>query len=402
MKIMTLNCGSSSVKFSLFETLIKTTLAKGVVERIGIKNSFIRFRTRAEEKQEDIACESHKVAVKHILNLLCSSTKGVLKNINEVKAVAHRVVHGGESFIEPTLITKEVENTIDHLSTLAPLHNPSNLQGIQAAKQALPGIPHVAVFDTAFHQTLPEYAYRYAIPIEWYQEKKYRKYGFHGTSVAYVSQRAQKMMGNKESGLKFIVLHLGNGASITAVKNGLSIDTSMGLTPLEGLIMGTRSGDIDPGVILSMLRSSDLSVNKVDEILNRKSGLLGITQTMSDMRDIELNAIKGDQKAQLALDMAAYRIQKYIGAYYVILGGLNAIIFTAGIGERSHRFRSLVLNDLEFMGVILDQKVNSKAIDGNKEKLISSSDSEIKVFVIPTNEELMMVEFTEKLIETKK
>ncbi|MHA2306241.1 MAG: acetate/propionate family kinase, partial [Candidatus Hodarchaeales archaeon] len=334
MKILTLNCGSSSVKYSLFDVKEKLMVTKGIVERIGDQGSFIRYLTGKTEKKEKIVCENHEVAVKYILTLLSSSTKGVLKNINEVTAVAHRVVHGGESFTEPTLITKEVESLIDNLSFLAPLHNPPNLHGIQSAKQILPTIPHIAIFDTAFHQTLPEYAYRYAIPADWYIKKKYRKYGFHGTSVAYVSQRAQKMMGSKKSKSNLAILHLGNGASITAVKNGQSIDTSMGLTPLEGLIMGTRSGDIDPGVILAMLRSNDLSVNSIDKILNRKSGLLGITQTMSDMRDIEIKAMEGDQKSQLALKMTAYRIKKYLGAYYVILRGLDAIVFTAGIGEK--------------------------------------------------------------------
>jgi acetate kinase len=400
MKILTLNCGSSSVKYSLFDVKEKLMVTKGIVERIGDQGSFIRYVTGETEKKGKIVCKNHEVAVRYILTSLSSSTNGVLKNINEVTAVAHRVVHGGESFTEPTLITKEVESIIDNLSFLAPLHNPPNLRGIQAAKHILPTIPHIAIFDTAFHQTLPEYAYRYAIPADWYHEKKYRKYGFHGTSVAYVSQRAQKMMGSKKRKLNLAILHLGNGASITAVKNGQSIDTSMGLTPLEGLIMGTRSGDIDPGVILAMLRSNDLSVNHIDKILNRKSGLLGITQTMSDMRDIEIKAMEGDQKAQLALKMTAYRIKKYLGAYYVILRGLDAIVFTAGIGEKSHYFRSLVLKNLGFMGVILDKKANSEAVNGNKDQIISSRDSEIHVFVIPTNEELMMAKYAEKLIKT--
>ncbi|UCE14937.1 MAG: acetate kinase [Candidatus Heimdallarchaeota archaeon] len=397
MIILTLNCGSSSVKYSVFNTAHGTMLARGIVERVGLTGSFISHTVGTHEVKIEIKCLNHKVAIEHVLKLLVSSSDGILENITEVNAVGHRVVHGGEFFIESTIINEEVEDVIAELSTLAPLHNPANLQGIQAARDVLPKIPHVAVFDTAFHQTLPEYAFRYAIPSRWYDEKKIRKYGFHGTSHFYVSQRAMQLLGDSMKKSRIISLHLGNGVSITAIKDGKSIDTSMGLTPLEGLIMGTRSGDLDPGVILYMMRSENLSPEELDAILNRKSGLIGITTT-SDMRDIEKKATEGDEKSHLALKMAVYRVQKYIGAYTVALGGLNAIIFTAGIGENSPTFRNHVLKDLEFLGIKLDEKANKKAIGGKEDQIISADSSDVKILVIPTNEELVMAQDVENVI----
>ncbi len=372
-------------------------LAKGIVERVGFSGSFVHQKVGSQEITRKFRCENHQVAIQYILKLLVSPSEGVMENISEVDAVGHRVVHGGEEFVESTLINSIVEKVIADLSSLAPLHNPPNLQGIQAAKKVLPNIPHIAVFDTAFHQSMPEYVYRYAIPSKWYSENKIRRYGFHGTSHYYVSQRAMRLLGKSEKKSKIVTLHLGNGASVAAIKDGKSVDTSMGLTPLEGLVMGTRSGDIDPGVVLSMMRTANLSFGEADDILNRQSGLLGIAHS-SDMRDIEEKAIQGDEKALLALNLAAYRVRKYIGAYFIALGGLDAIVFTAGIGERSSYFRSLVLKDLEFFGIEMDQEANLEAVSGTQERIISSNASKIKIFVIPTNEELVMAQDTERIV----
>ena len=372
-------------------------LVKGIVERVGLSGSFIHQNIGFKEIKRSFKCENHQVAIQNVLELLVSPIDGVLKHISEVDAIGHRVVHGGEEFVKSTIINTNVEQVIKELSSLAPLHNPPNLQGIHAAKVVLPNIPHVAVFDTAFHQSIPEHVYRYAIPSKWYIERKIRRYGFHGTSHYYVSQRAMKLLGSSTEDSRIISLHLGNGASIAAVKDGISVDTSMGLTPLEGLVMGTRSGDIDPGIVLYMMQTANLSSEEVDEILNRQSGLLGIAHS-SDMRDIEQKVTQGDAEALLALKLAVYRVRKYIGAYFVSLGGLDAIVFTAGIGERSSHFRSLVLRDLEFLGIELDQEANLEAVCGSRERTISSDTSKIKVFVIPTNEELVMAQDTEKIV----
>ncbi|MFW9991095.1 MAG: acetate/propionate family kinase [Candidatus Odinarchaeota archaeon] len=396
MIVLTLNCGSSSVKYSVFNTKTQQVLARGVVDRIGLPRSFIQYETLSRQIRREVKSENHKAAIHHVLDLLVSPIDGILRNFAEVEAVAHRVVHGGEHFVDSVLIDQVVEKVIEELEVLAPLHNPHNLQGIRAAKDVLPAVPHVAVFDTAFHQTISDFVYRYAIPLKWYSDYGVRRYGFHGTSHYYVSRRAMALLGESVEGSRIITLHLGNGSSATAVKDGKSIDTSMGLTPLEGLIMGTRSGDMDPGAVLFMIRAGNLSHNEVDNILNRKSGMFGITGTMSDLRDIEKKAVEGDENALLALKMSAYRIRKYIGAYYVALGGLDAIVFTAGIGENSPFFRSLVLRNLEFMDVELDEDLNSKAVGGYRESLISTTNSKIKIFVIPTNEELVLAQEIEK------
>ncbi|MHA1331215.1 MAG: acetate/propionate family kinase, partial [Candidatus Hodarchaeales archaeon] len=330
--------------------------------------------------------------------LLLKSDDKILSSADEIEAVGHRVVHGGEEFVNSTVIDTKVVDTIERLSSLAPLHNPHNLSGIKAARKALPNIPHVAVFDTAFHQTLPEYAYRYAIPNDWYIKEKFRKYGFHGTSHYYVSQKAISLL--KEMGIeakRIITVHLGNGASITAIRNGKSIDTSMGLTPLEGLVMGTRSGDIDPGAVLALMQK--LSLKDVDRLLNKQSGFLGLTEVTNDMRDIEKSYSQGDEKAILAVKLAAYRVKKYIGAYFAILGGLDAIVFTAGIGENSHLFRSEILKGLECLGIEIDKMANEKVCGGKETKEISSRTSKVKVLVIPTNEELVMAQEVVKVLE---
>jgi acetate kinase len=362
--------------------------AKGLVERIGLKEPHISHNSEGTEIKEQIDCKNHEDAIKYVLNLF---------NLLDINAVAHRVVHGGEKFRKEVIINLEVENQIEKLSELAPLHNPSNLIGIRACRNHLPEIPHVAVFDTSFHSTIPEYAYRYAIPKKWYEEYSFRRYGFHGTSVEYVTSRTFNILGSVNS-KRMIVLHLGNGASITAVHNGKSIDTSMGLTPLEGLIMGTRSGDIDPGLIPAMMRSEEMSVNQIDQELNSKSGFLGITGKFRDMREIQISSQKGNHAAQLAIQMAVYRIQKYIGAYFITLGGLDALVFTGGIGERSPYFRDLVVRGIDSVGAFLDTSKNENA-KGDEEEIISSEESKVGVLVIPTNEEYMMALKTLNLLK---
>jgi len=396
--ILTINSGSSSLKYSLYETEGFKLLTLGRVERIGLTKSLILYKKDNCEIKKEIECNNHREALEMVLRQLMSSKEPLIRTLNDVYTVVHRVVHGGERFMEDTIISDEIELIIKELSVLAPLHNPPNLQGIQACRKLLPKVPHVAVFDTAFHNTIPDYAFRYAIPTKWYNKNKFRRYGFHGTSVEYVSQRAVAFLGVKNS-KRLIVLHLGNGASITAVRDGRSIDTSMGLTPLEGLIMGTRSGDLDPGLILAMMRSKNLTVDQIDHLLNNESGLLGLTGKFRDMRDIETSAKSGDPLALLTIEMASYRIKKYIGAYYTILGGLDAIIFTAGIGENSAHFREMIMDGLEVLGAFLDAEKNSEAVTRNEEISISRSDSKIEVLLIPTNEELMMAQKAFNLIK---
>lgn len=391
MLILTINSGSSSLKYSLYEMEGFRLLVQGSVDKIGLKHPCMSYTEDDHEIKKDIECGNHSEAIELILKSLISSEKPFIRTLSDVYAVVHRVVHGGERLMEDTIINDEVESIIEKLSELAPLHNPPNLQGIQACRKLLPNVPHVAVFDTAFHNTIPDYAFRYAIPSEWYNKNKFRRYGFHGTSVEYVSQRAISFLGVQNKS-RIIVLHLGNGASVTAVKDGKSIDTSMGLTPLEGLIMGTRSGDLDPGLILAMIRSKKLTVNQLDHILNKESGLLGLTGKFRDMRDIEAIAKSGDPLALLTLEMASYRIKKYIGAYYTILGGLDAIIFTAGIGEKSAHFRAMVMKGLEVLGVFLDEEKNTQVVARTELTSISGSNSKIEVLVIATNEELMMAQ----------
>jgi acetate kinase len=366
-------------------------IAKGIVERIGLSNSHISHYNKGKNVEKQIECSNHEDAISYVLNIFSSV---------DVNAVAHRVVHGGEKFPKEVIIDVKVENEIEKLSELAPLHNPANLIGIRSCKKQLPDIPHIAVFDTSFHKTIPEYAYQYAISRKWYEKYSFRRYGFHGTSVEYVTKRTFNILGSDNS-KRIIILHLGNGASITAVHNGKSIDTSMGLTPLEGLIMGTRSGDIDPGLILAMMRSETMSVNQINQELNSKSGLLGITGKSRDMREIHNSAQEGNHDAQLAIQMAVYRIQKYIGAYFVTLGGLNALVFTGGIGERSPYFRDLVTRKLESIGLFLDTSKNETA-KGDKEEIISNEKSKVDVIVIPTNEEYLMALKTLNLLDINK
>ncbi len=363
-------------------------LAKGLVERIGLSNSQIVHNGEDKELKKEISCKNHEDALDYVLKFF---------NLEDIAAVAHRVVHGGEEFRKEVVIDNEIENQIKNLSELAPLHNPANLMGIRASKKKLPKIPHIAVFDTSFHNTIPEYAFQYAISRKWYEKYSYRRYGFHGTSVEYVTNRAIDKL-ESENCKRIIVLHLGNGASVTAIYDGKSVDTSMGLTPLEGLIMGTRSGDLDPGIMLAMMRSENLSIDQIDYELNSQSGFLGITGRFRDMRDIQSRAQSGHSKEQLAIQMAVYRIQKYIGAYSVVLGGLDVIIFTGGIGERSPYFRELIMDGLGSLGVILDSSSNKEAI-GEEETTISANNSQVQVLVIPTNEEYLMALKSQKLLE---
>ncbi len=400
MKILTLNCGSSSVKYQVYDWENRVPLAKGVVERVTIGNSFIVHEVRGREPVRiERDCPSHVEAIQLVLEILTHPDYGVLTDIKEIKAVGHRVVHGGEAFTKSVLIDQEAIETFKELAILAPLHNPANVMGIEAAMKILPDIPHVAVMDTAFHQTMPSHVYLYAVPYEWYEKHKVRRYGFHGTSHLYVSRRAAALLGKKPSEVNLITCHIGNGASITAIKNGQSYDHSMGFTPLEGLIMGTRSGDLDPAIIPYIMKREGITAQQVVNILNKKSGVLGITGKYTDRRDVIKAAEEGDERAKLALKMESYRIKKYIGAYMAALGRVDAIVFTAGVGEMAWQIREMALENLENLGIYLDRDRNRKAVSRNKEFLISTDDSPVKVFVIPTDEELVFTEDVVAIIE---
>jgi len=400
MKILVLNCGSSSVKYQVFNMEDESVLAKGLAERISLEGSrIVHQRFNNDKKIIDVDLPTHKRAIEVILNLLIDSENGVLKSLDELDAVGHRIVHGGEKFVESAYIDDESYKAIKECESLAPLHNPYHVMGIDACNSLIPKVPQVAVFDTSFHQTIPSYAYLYAVPYEWYEKYRIRRYGFHGTSHWYVSKRVSELMGRSYEELKIITCHLGNGASITAIKNGKSIDTSMGYTPLEGLVMGTRSGDIDPAIIFSIMEKEGYSYKEIDNILNKKSGVLGISGISSDFRDLEEAAEKGNQRAKLALDIYVYRIKKYIGAYYAILGGLDALVFTAGIGERSPIIRRMVCDGLEHLGIKIDLKLNECK---GEERKISSSDSKVEVWVVPTNEELMIARETLRVLNKLK
>ncbi len=399
MKVLVLNCGSSSVKYQVFDMKDERVLAKGLAERIGLDNSRIVYQKGSESKKVfEVSLPTHRKAIEEIFKLLVDKNEGVLESLNEIEAVGHRVVHGGETFFEATLVTQETYSKLKECENLAPLHNPYNIQGIDACLSLIPNAPQVMVFDTSFHQTMPKEAYIYALPYEWYEKYKIRKYGFHGTSHFYVSRRVAELVGRPVEELKIISCHLGNGASITAIKNGKSIDTSMGYTPLEGLVMGTRCGDIDPAIPILMMEKEKLSPQEMDDILNKKSGVLGISGISSDFRDVEEAAEKGNERALLALKVFAYRVKKYIGAYYAILGGLDVLVFTAGVGERGPIQRRMICEGLEHMGIKIDLEKNN--IKGEELK-ISTPDSKVEVWVIPTNEELMIARETIKVISKK-
>ncbi|NSL51296.1 acetate kinase [Calidifontibacillus erzurumensis] len=391
-KILAVNAGSSSLKFQLFEMPSEQVLTKGLVERIGLKDSIFSITVNGEKYKEVTDISNHAVAVKMLLDKLIQLN--VVSSLNEIEGIGHRVVHGGEKFSDSVLITDEVIETIEQLSELAPLHNPANLVGIRAFKEVLPNVPAVAVFDTAFHQSMPEQSFLYSLPYEYYKKFGIRKYGFHGTSHKYVSERAAELLNRPLHTLRLLSCHLGNGASIAAIQGGKSIDTSMGFTPLAGVTMGTRSGNIDPALIPYIMEKTGKTADEVLEVLNKQSGLLAISGFSSDLRDIEAEAEKGNERARLALDVFASRIHKYIGSYAARMGGVDAIIFTAGIGENSDVVRARVLQGLEFMGVYWDEELNKVR---GKEAFINQPQSPVKVLVIPTNEEVMIARDTVRL-----
>ena len=397
MNILVINAGSSSVKYQLIDTDKELALAKGTVSRIGMSASVLTHKPhdRAEVK---VSAEilDHIIAIEYIVSILMSENHGVIKNVSEIHAVGHRVVHGGEKFSGSVLITKELMTELRNLIELAPLHNPHNIRGINACMQKLPNIPMVAVFDTAFHSKMPPYAYIYGLPYVMYKRYGIRRYGFHGTSHRYVADLAAKKLGKDKSECKIITAHLGNGASIAAVDRGVSVDTSMGFTPLEGLLMGTRSGDLDPAIILHIMAREELTLHEANTLLNKHSGLAGISGVSSDMREIEESA-KDNKNSALALETYSYRVKKYIGAYAAAMGGVDALVFTAGIGENSCLVRSKCCQGLDFMGIGIDEAVNanSKGVAAD----ISSMKSTVKTFVIPTNEELVIARDTREIVE---
>lgn len=398
MKILVLNCGSSSIKYALYNMDDKSVMTSGGAERVGLDGAFVKAKLANGEKKEimhDIP--EHTEGVKFIFSLLTDPEIGVIKSLDEIDAVGHRMVHGGEKFNKSVMLTDDVLKVFEACNELAPLHNPANLKGVKAVTELMPGLPQVGVFDTAFHQTMPDYAYLYAIPYELYEKHDVRRYGFHGTSHRYVSARVCEYLGVNIEDKKIITCHIGNGASIAAVKNGKCIDTSMGLTPLEGLMMGTRSGDIDAGAVSFIQKKLNLDADGISDILNKKSGVLGISGVSSDMREIEKAESAGNERAILALKMYFYRIKKYIGAYAAAMGGVDIIVFTAGVGENQCSLREKVCEGLEWMGISIDVQKNSTL--RGKEAVISLPDSKVKVCVIPTDEELMIAEDTMNLLD---
>ena len=400
MNILVLNCGSSSAKYKLIEIKENKTLAEGGVEKIGLPDGFIKLKfDDGSKKNIELGLTDHKGAIKAILDALVHPEYGCIKDLKEIDAVGHRVVHGGEKFSRSVLITDEVKDMIRECYGIAPLHNPVNMAGIEAIEAVLPGVPQVGVFDTAFHQTMPKSAFMYPLPMEYYTEDHVRRYGFHGTSHRFVTQRVCEMLGTTPEGKRIICCHIGNGASISAVKDGKSIDTMMGLTPTEGLMMGTRSGDVDPGALLFLMDKYNLSPKDMLNIINKKSGVLGITGVSSDMRDVVDAAEKdNNERAKLALDMYELRILKYIGAYAAELGGVDIIAFTGGVGENQYQTRKRVCRQLEYLGVKINEELNDTLWRG-KEGEISTPDSKVKVVVVLTDEEYMIARDTEAIIE---
>ncbi len=392
MKILVLNCGSSSVKYKLIDSADGKVLAEGGVEKIGLPDSFLKFKRPDGSKETiTVSMPTHKEAVKNVLDILTDPKEGVIRSYDEIQAVGHRVVHGMEKFNKSVLITPEVIEKVKECYPVAPLHNPANITGIEAITELMPGVPQVAVFDTAFHQTMPAKAFMYALPYEDYTRYGIRRYGFHGTSHRYVSRRVCEFLGVPYDKQRIITCHIGNGASIAAIRDGISVDTSMGLTPTEGLVMGTRVGDVDPGALTYLMKSEGLDADGLTNVINKKSGVLGISGISSDMRDIEDAIAAGNERAKLAMDMYEYRILKYIGAYTAVLGGVDIIVFTAGVGENSPELREAICEKLAYMGVTLDKEANRSR---GKEVVISGPDSKVKVVVIPTDEELVIAQDT--------
>lgn len=397
MKILVLNCGSSSIKYALYNMDDKSVMTSGGAERVGLDGAFVKVKlANGEKKQIMHDIPEHTEGVKFIFSLLTDPEIGVIKDLKEIDAVGHRMVHGGEKFNKSVLLTDEILKVFEECSDLAPLHNPANLKGVNAVKELMPGLPQVGVFDTAFHQTMPDYAYMYAIPYELYEKYGIRRYGFHGTSHRYVSKRACEFLGVNYEDQHIITCHIGNGGSVAAVKHGKCIDTSMGLTPLEGVMMGTRSGDIDGGAVAFIQKKLGLDADGISNLLNKKSGVQGITGISSDMREIDAAAENSDKKAILALDMYNYRIKKYVGAYAAAMGGADIIVFTAGVGENQASMRSEVCKGMEWMGIKLDEEKNAKV--RGVEAVISTEDSPVTVVVIPTDEELVIASDTMSLL----
>ncbi|MBO7729473.1 MAG: acetate kinase [Lachnospiraceae bacterium] len=395
MKILVINCGRSSLKYQLIDSDTEAVLAKGLCERIGIDGMFTYQKAGGEKKVTQIDQPDHKKSVSLVLEALTDPENGVVKDLSEIGAVGHRVVHGGEAFEESAIITDEMMKAVEACNDLAPLHNPANIIGINACKELMPNVPQVAVFDTAFHQTMPKEAFLYGIPYEYYTKFKIRKYGFHGTSHSYVSQRTAEILGLDYSKAKIIVCHLGNGASICAVDGGKSVETSMGLTPLMGLIMGTRSGEIDPGVMEFIHKKENLDLEGVMNILNKRSGVLGLSGLSSDFRDIDTAIEDGNEQAKIAKDAFVHRVVNYVGAYIAVMNGVDAIAFTAGVGENDPDMRKDVMSHFAYMGAKIDEEQNKCR---GVERVISTDDSAVKVLVVPTNEELMIARDTERLV----
>ncbi len=396
MKVLVINCGSSSLKYQLIDSETEEVLAKGLCERITIDGKLTHATTGKDKYTIDADMPDHNAAVRYVLDALLDRETGVISSLDEIDAVGHRIVHGGEKFAKSTIITDEVIKTIEACNDLAPLHNPANLIGIRACKALMPDVPMVAVFDTAFHQTMPDKAYIYGLPYEYYVNYKIRKYGFHGTSHSFVSKRLAELIGKKPEDCNVIVCHLGNGSSITAVKGGKSVDTTMGLTPLAGLPMGTRTGDIDPAIIEFIAGKEGKTVEEINQILNKKSGMLGLSGVSSDFRDLDKGISEGNDRCRLAVDVFAYHVKKFIGSYAAAMGGVDAIAFTAGVGENNPYVRRLATEGLEFMGIKLDEKDNETR---GEEMKISTADSKVSVWIVPTNEELAIARETVALVK---
>jgi len=398
MIILVLNCGSSSIKYQLFDMVSGAVLAKGAVERVGLEDSFMTHKP-ANKKPFSIVTDipDHSVGISMVIHALCDPDHGVIKDVNEIKAVGHRVLIGGENYKESVLIDDKVKKDIEICFELGPLHNPANLKGILSVEKLIPGVPQVAAFDTSFHQTMPDYAYMYALPYEYYEKYRVRKYGFHGTSHKFVSAKAAKLLGKNLKDLKIISCHLGNGASVTAIKDGKSVDTSMGLTPVDGLMMGTRTGSVDPSAVLYIVKKEHLSADDVNTLINKRSGILGISEISPDMRDLEAAAGQGNKKAILALKMYSYRVKRFIGSYVAALNGLDLLIFTGGIGENDYNMRKMICTDMESLGIVFDDKVNNGS--RGQDLILSKPESKVTVMSITTDEEYVIASDTLNIVD---
>ena len=397
MNVLVINCGSSSLKYQVINSDTEQVLAKGLCERIGIDGRLVYTPAGGEKEISNLDMPTHKQAIQYVIDALTNEKTGVIKSLDEIGAVGHRLVHGGEKFACSTLITEEVIKAVEECSDLAPLHNPANLIGVRACQELMPNTPMAGVFDTAFHQTMPLEAYMYGIPYEYYEKYKIRKYGFHGTSHSFVSKRMAQLLGKPIEDLKIIVCHLGNGSSVCAVDGGKSVDTSMGLSPLEGLIMGTRSGDIDPSVMEFICKKENMDINGIMEVLNKKSGVQGLSGVSSDVRDLQAGAAEGNKRCEMAVDVFCYRVLKYIGAYVAAMNGVDAIAFTAGLGENDEIVRRKIVSRLGYLGIKLDEEVNDNG--RGKEIAISTPDSKVPVWIVPTNEELAIARETVALLK---